>query len=81
MNETKEQNGTTRHFIVLYLAKYGFSTCTWQINITITGIMPFLNRNKCIELISENNAHLKFEEIVITNFIEISEGEYKEWTR
>ena len=48
-----------------------------QINMDVTGETPFLNREKCFEVIKNHNP--KVLELIITNFIEVTKDEYVTW--
>lgn len=71
---------TTRYFIVFYRARFEgqLSLSEGQINMDVKGDNPFLNRNKCFDVIKQHNP--KVMDLIITNFIEVSESEYKTWT-
>ena len=71
---------TTRYFIVFYKVKVsGLSTLSdGQINLSVTGDKPFLNRYSVIEYIKKQGK--SFLDVLITNFIEVSEEDYKTWS-
>jgi len=69
----------TRYFIVFYKAKFEeqIMLSDGQINMDVTGETPFLNREKCFEVIKNHNP--KVLELIITNFIEVTKDEYLTW--
>jgi len=70
---------STRYFIVFYKAKFEgqIMLSDGQINMDVTGETPFLNREKCFEVIKNHNP--KVLELIITNFIEVTKDEYVTW--
>lgn len=67
-----------RFFIVFYKVKSERFSGNGHIDITVEGDYPFLNRNRVIEIIKEQNPEIN-KEVVLTGFNEISEQEYKVW--
>lgn len=71
---------TTRYFIVFYKAKFEgqIMLSDGQINMDVKGDNPYLNRDRCFEIIKEQNPKIK--ELIITNFIEVSKDDYVTWS-
>jgi hypothetical protein len=83
-----KQKETVRYFVVFYIATGdNNSQITGEMNFSCSGVNPFLVRTiiveKIINSVKEKNVEgaREVKSVVITNFIELTEKEYKVWIK